>query len=416
MKKIILIVILLTQVFGFSFKFQDEAFTYLEFLAKENFRAAYDMSDEIMRKQLDVNKLKNIWENVILLFGDYKKILKVNAMTKGEYEVYIFTCNFEKENALITISVNKKGEISGLFFKKADEKILYRLPEYVDKDKFVEKDVQIGKYKLPGKLTIPKGEGKFPAVVLISGSGPNDMDVSIGPNKIFKDIAYGLSTNGVVTLRFHKRTYVLGSKMNIEKLTVKEEIIDDVNAAINYLKNLNYVKNIYLLGHSLGAYIAPYIANKNKNIDGVVLLAPPARNLEDLMYDQLIYLKNFQDINKELLEKIDKLRKEVMDESEIIFGATVKYYYDLRNYNPINYLRGINAFLLFGERDYQVTKKEEEIYRKYFPDLKIKVYPGLNHLFIEGKGVPNPYEYFKEGHVSEKVIKDIYYWIKEAKK
>ncbi len=62
---------------------------------------------------------------------------------------------------------------------------------------------------LPATLTLPSGEGHFPAVLLVAGSGPNDRDETIGPNKPFRDLAQGLAAADIASLRYDKRTHTL---------------------------------------------------------------------------------------------------------------------------------------------------------------------------------------------------------------
>ena len=66
--------------------------------------------------------------------------------------------------------------------------------------------VGVGEWVLPGTISMPRGDGPFPAVVLVHGSGPNDRDETIGPNKPFRDLAGGLASQGIAVLRYEKRT------------------------------------------------------------------------------------------------------------------------------------------------------------------------------------------------------------------
>src|SRR5437868_1155092 len=77
----------------------------------------------------------------------------------------------------------------------------------VNRDTFDEREVTVGKgeWELPGTLGLPKGSGPFPAVVLVQGSGPQDRDETMGVNKPFQDIAWGLASNGIAVLRYDKR-------------------------------------------------------------------------------------------------------------------------------------------------------------------------------------------------------------------
>ncbi|WGS65933.1 alpha/beta fold hydrolase [Marinitoga aeolica] len=417
MKKLAIFLVLILSIVGFS-KYQNTAIIYLKYLYSHQFDKAIDMSIEIMKKQLPESKLKQTWETIEKAYGNFQGIEKIDFTKNGEYEVYIITSKFEKTKLSIIISVDKNGKIAGLFFNQA-KNYTYNIPSYADTSKFKEIDITLGeKWKLNGKLTVPNGKGPFSAVILIHGSGPNDMDETIGPNKPFRDLAYGLSTNGIVVLRYDKRTKIYGNKM--KNITLNDEVFEDVNYAIDYLKKLNYVDKIYILGHSLGGYLAPYIAKNNDNISGIILMAAPARALEDLSIEQLQYLKKFEDaenikVYDILIEQLKKIKNNELDDNVNVLGAPVYYYKELREYMPTKYLPDLNLpiLILQGKRDYQVTEKDYDILKKYTKKEQSKLYDDLNHLFIKGEGDPNPYEYYSEGHVDKKVIKDIVDWIKD---
>ena len=98
-------------------------------------------------------------------------------------------------------------------------------------------------------------------MVLVHGSGPNDRDETIGPNKVFKDLAWGLASRGVTVLRYDKRTYAYATKFDeraVKSLTVQGEVIDDALAALQLLLNREEIdpQRVFLLGHSLGATLA----------------------------------------------------------------------------------------------------------------------------------------------------------------
>ena len=98
------------------------------------------------------------------------------------------------------------GKIAG--FSMRPPPAAYVPPSYVDPSKFTEEEVSFGTapWILPGTLAMPVGAGPFPAVILVHGSGPNDRDETLGPNKPFKDIALGLASRGIAVLRYEKRT------------------------------------------------------------------------------------------------------------------------------------------------------------------------------------------------------------------
>src|SRR5579875_3559777 len=107
-------------------------------------------------------------------------------------------------------------------------------------------------HTLNGMLSIPvEANGLFPAVVLVHGSGPSDMDEKVGNNYPFRDLAEGLSEKGIAVLRYDKRTFVYGKQMkNDIGISVKEETIEDAILAAEFLRNdsridPNAVRQIY---------------------------------------------------------------------------------------------------------------------------------------------------------------------------
>jgi dienelactone hydrolase len=279
-------------------------------------------------------------------------------------------------------------------------------------------------------LTIPVGAGPFPAVVLVHGSGPNDRDETIGANKPFKDLAWGLASRGVAVLRYEKRTKQYGAKMvSIPKLTAKEELIDDALAAVELLRKTEGIdaKRIFVLGHSLGGMFVPRIGRLDPNIAGLIALAGTTRPLEDVIPEQLAYLFSLDgtvspeeqkqiDEAKEQAAKVKTLKPE--DAGSTAFGVPASYWLDLRGYDPAESAKALQQPLLIlqGERDYQVTMEDFKRWNAAVAGKKnvtLKSYPGLNHLFIAGTKPSTPLEYDQPAHVDEHVIDDIASWIKK---
>ena len=146
------------------------------------------------------------------------------------------------------------------------------------------------KYPLNGKLTFPNQQnGLLPAVVLVHGSGPSDMDEKIGENAPFKDLAEGLSEKGIAVIRYDKRTFVYGKEMrNDTGLSVKEETIEDALLAADILrKDLRIdAKKIFIIGHSMGGMLAPRIDAEGGGFAGIIIMAGSPRKLEEIIMDQ----------------------------------------------------------------------------------------------------------------------------------
>jgi dienelactone hydrolase len=172
----------------------------------------------------------------------------------------------------------------------------YEPPPYAHPERFQEHEVQIGhgKWVLPGIVSIPQGDGPFAAVLLVHGSGSQDRDETIPPNKPFRDLAWGLTSQGIAVLRYEKRTKVYAASMRSEMdtVTVKEEVIDDALEAVALLRDRPEIdaQQIFVLGHSLGGYLAPRIGAADPQIRGLIILAGSARPLEDVLLDQMTYV------------------------------------------------------------------------------------------------------------------------------
>lgn len=133
----------------------------------------------------------------------------------GPYDIVLVTCEFENVTLDVRVVFDKAGKIAGFQFVPSLPAAKYEPPAYADLAAFREKEVTVGSgaSKLPGTLALPKGEGPFPAFVLVHGSGPNDRNETLGPNKSFRDIAWGLATKGNAVLRYEKQTRVYGPRL-----------------------------------------------------------------------------------------------------------------------------------------------------------------------------------------------------------
>ena len=279
-----------------KFNAKQEAEAFVEHLInKEYEKAASNFNDEVA-KVLNKDTLKDAWEKTIATVGEYKGQYDIKEQEKDSMHIVEVISEFEKSGVISRVVFDSSGKVSGLWFNytaiedknegnensKNSENEASNLNEH-------KVTIGEGEWALPGLLTIPQGEGPFPAVVLVHGSGPNDMDETIGPNKPFKDIAEGLVQKGIAVLRYDKRTFAHGAKMqNVTDITVKEETIDDALAAIALLKADKRIDKdkVFILGHSLGGMLAPRMAYEasaipDRSVAGIMIMAGSPRNLED---------------------------------------------------------------------------------------------------------------------------------------
>lgn len=408
-------------------------------LLQNNYDKAASQFDEQMKSFLSEVKLKESWEDLTTPAGDLIQMGVLQTAEMEGHRIVSIRCQYERAAIDVQVVFNNKGHISGLSLIPSQTE--YHPPTYVDTSAFQEMEVTIGegKWAVPGTLTIPTGSADntepYPGVVLVHGSGPNDRDETIGPNKIFRDLAWGLASKGIAVLRYDKRTLEHASKFTeslVSKMTVQEEVIEDALLAVDLMRDAHEIdsKKVFLLGHSLGASLAPRIGEKDPDLAGLIIMAGNIRPLEDTILEQFTYIYSqggtMTDEQKSTLEslkvkvaRVKELRPlDEVPSNELPLGISATYFRDLNSYNTEEILKNLSLpmLILQGGRDYQVSPTHDfEMWQKELKsreNVYLKLFPSLNHLFIEGEGKSTPQEYGVEGHVSEEVIEVICQWLK----
>ncbi|MCH8941909.1 MAG: alpha/beta fold hydrolase [Bacteroidetes bacterium] len=314
---------------------------------------------------------------------------------------------------------------------------------------------------LAGTLTLPKGKGPFKAVILITGSGPQNRNEELLGHKPFLIISDYLTRNGIAVLRYDDRG-IGKSEGEFPKATTLDFVVD-VLSAVQYLKTRKEIdsKKIGLIGHSEGGLIAPIVATKTDDVAFIILLAGPGLPGSDIitMQAELIArvkgeteeniktgkdfnIKVFKEINtqtdvtelKNTLDNIfsefyDNLSKEEKEKtgskksfllrSKTLLTPWFRYFL---KYDPRPTLEKVKCpvLALNGEKDLQVPPKENlkeiEIALKKGDNKNFKIVelPGLNHLFQTAKtGSPSEYSKITETF-SPKALKIIIEWINKV--
>ena len=344
---------------------------------------------------------------------------------------------FEHGALTIVVSTTATGELTGIQLAPAEAAqptSAWEPPNYVDVDHFEDHEVTLGSGPLAvsGTLTVPSGTGPFPALVLLSGSGPNDRDETIGRNKPFKDLAWGLATCGVAVLRFDKVTYSHPAEVKqITDFTVVDEYTPTALAAVELLRQHPAIdaQRILLLGHSLGGTVAPRVAAGEESIAGVVLLAGGSAPMYWSVVRQLRYLASLHprtaaasapaiEEMSERARRVDSPDLSASTPADILpFGVPAHYWLDLRGYDPVATAATLDRpmLILQGGRDYQVTVDDDlALWRSGLSsrsDITIHIYPSDNHFFFPGSGPSTPAEYEPVQHLDEAVVDDIARWL-----
>ncbi len=356
-------------------------------------------------------------------FGPVKEIEAPTVQKIGMNTIVVFPVHFEAKNYNFRYIINHDGLVAGMFPLPGG--VAWQAPAYVKAGSFQEREVTIGddEWKLPGTLTVPAGSGPFPGVVLVHGSGPNDRDETVGGVKVFRDLAQGLASQGIAVLRYEKRTKVYGPKMaGLHGYTIEEETVEDAAraaAALRAQKEIDPAK-VFVLGHSLGGYAAPRIAEEDGKLAGLIILAGNSRPLEDEIVDQAEYVG----VNAKDLEGIKAQAKRIKaledadGDAPPLLGMPVSYLLDLKGYDPVTEAKKLTIRMLFlqGERDFQVPMKDFALWKTGLAgrkDVTFQSFPTLNHLFVTGEGKSTEAEYRKPGHVAPEVIDAIAKWVKQ---
>ncbi|HII81653.1 MAG TPA: alpha/beta fold hydrolase [Methanosarcina sp.] len=343
-------------------------------------------------------------------------------------------------------------------------------PYPYDEEEVVYENEEAG-VKLAGTLTVPQSEGPFPAVILISGSGPQNRDEEILGHRPFLVLSDYLTRRGIAVLRVDDRG-VGGSTGNLSQATTfsqgtTEDFAGDVLAGIEYLKSREEIDpdRIGLIGHSEGGLIAPMVAVKSPDVAFIVLMAGQGITGEEISYLQSDLISRAEGVDNETIARnnalmksmysvikeeqndtiaAEKLRKLIVDEvenmsekekmnsgySEDVLDAQVNAQVQnlispwmrfFLTYDPVPTLMKVKCPVLAinGEKDLQVPPKEnlqaieEALKAGGNRDYTVKELPGLNHLFQTAQtGSPSEYAKINET-ISPAALELIGNWVSE---
>jgi len=320
----------------------------------------------------------------------------------------------------------------------------YAAPAYDKPDRYTEEEVVVGEgdFAVPGTLTLPKGEGPFPAVVLVHGSGANDRDETYAGYKTLRDLAVGLADQGYAILRHEKSTreHMLKSGLT-PTFTYKEESVNDALKSATLLASDKRIdaKRVFVLGHSQGGMLVPSILQEDTEgkFAGAIIMAGPSQSLENIMIEQnqfmidlavkagqpaeAIAVMNQQaEAWKGIVKLLQDPKLDIQNPPKELAIPNLYWWYTFRNYSgpAIASKQSQPLLILQGENDWQVPAGELDGWKKGLSartNVEYKSYPKLNHYMVASEQPSTGAEYAIPGNVSASVIDDIAAWLGKQK-
>lgn len=398
-----------------------------------DFQAASSDFNAQMKEALDVDKLRSVQAQLNaagLVEGRDSPTVSERSGTT------VVVIRIRRKMAAIdaSVAIDSEGKIAGLHYAPARAEAA---PPPPGNAAYTETGVEVGNGEraLPATLALPRGnvpKAGFPAVVLVHGSGPQDRDETIGPNRPFLDIARGLAARGVAVLRYDKRTKARPQDYADGSVSIDSETTDDAVVAVQALRLQPGIDpaRVFVLGHRQGGMMAPRIAmhaaDAGTPVAGLVLLAAPSRKLLDILIEQNQRLAVLDDAHTspEETAAIDTQRSQVqairaggdVAASQSPLGQPAAYWRSTDAVDPVAEALAAKRQMLIlqGARDIQVVDADWQGWKAAFhddADVTFKLYPALNHLGIAGPGDGALADYQRLGNVDASLIKDVATWI-----
>lgn len=382
-------------------------------------------------KKADMSREEVLDEYWWGLHGQYGEPAGVDEVRVHHDTEAAVTFAFENGTETATLTFDGNG-ISEFSFSPT-----YEQPVYAADDAFTEHDVTIdaGDVTLDGLITVPEGDGSVPGVVLVHGAGVDDTDGTAANVKILKDIALGLATEGIATLRYEKR--LANHAVADDALTLDTVVTDDAVAAVDRLAAVDAVREdaLFVAGHSQGGMCAPRIADRHGGLAGVANLdgSPdshlPPEHADILRYELEIDGELDEAQAAQVAEDRETLRRiadGTFNDDEMLMGRPGVWHQSLREYDPVATARSLQipmlAIMTCGA--HEETQPELVTFLKYrykaWRDAelprgsRVDCYADLDHYFQSITPPATPLSLWFGGNVTEAIIEDLAEWIRES--
>ncbi len=410
-----------------------EPVAFFELMTQGEVQQLFDQSTADMQSALgSAAGLKSGWVQITQMFGAYEGIQNVSAVEQNGLVVATISCSFQNADVTFTVAVTSDHLLSGLTVTSATQKAAAE--STADTSRFVSEPVTLRAGKADethGLLTLPVGDGPFPTVIMMQGSGPSDMNETAFGIAIFRDLAEGLAQAGVASIRYDKYTYAHADLVTAD-ITIEQEYVIDARDALALLQGDSRIGDIYLLGHSLGGMLVPRIMQTlgaDALAGGVIVCGTPLPLWEIQYHQNQAYIATLPQadqvtanasIEKELekLDEMPSLSAEAL-QSMTFFGAPAPYHMDLISVDAAQMAIALQKPLLIiqGGKDWQVTPADGiEAWQAALNgqlEADYLLYPNLTHMLTEldTESAGDTSDYHSGNPLSQELIGDIAAWI-----
>ncbi|WP_267642420.1 dienelactone hydrolase family protein [Haloarchaeobius amylolyticus] len=388
------------------------------------------LPDEFQQGEPDAeDALEQYWWGLYSQYGRFEGVGEVRV--DGTDATVTF--DFENGSETASVSVADEGDgITGFSFSPE-----YAAPDYVDERDFGEREVTVdtGDVSLDGLLTVPDGSGPFPGVLLVHGAGIHDPDGTAGNAKILRDLAWGLASEGIATLRYEKR--LADHEVADEAFTLDRVVTDDAVAALTELAAAEEVTAdaLFVVGHSQGGMAAPRIAARYGGVAGIVNLDGPAdpplapEDADIIRYEFEVDGDLDAEQEARLEDDRETLRRIAtgeFEDDETIHGRPGTWHRSVNECTPAATASdlGLPVFVAKTSRADEETQAELLTFqRQEFevwqaadlpPGSRVELYEGVDHYFQAGPTPVTMDGLYFGGNVAEELVTDLATWVHET--
>lgn len=400
----------------------EAARSFVELLFDERYEEAQALFAEGYRDQVPPAVLERTRLGFSAAGGGLETATLEDTGVESGFQTVQLSLELDRRTAPLQVTASEDAALTGFLINGEYERASYVEPSTFET---TEHTLDPGDCRLGATVAHPTGEEPVPGVVLVHGSGPSDRDATTAANKPYRDLAEGLASRGIATLRYDKRSFACN--VPAAEHTVDRVTVEDALYAVEWFRERSGVRagEVTVLGHSLGAMMAPEIAARDGDLDGIACLAAPARALTAVFLDQIEHLADVGEHTPDVYatqrdrweRAAEQIRQDDFADDEQLMGLPGALWRSLQEYEPVARAEGLSIpqRYLQGNRDYRVTREDDfSRWQSAFADdasVSLSTYERLNHVFLPGEGPAVPEAYAVPNEVEPAVVADLADWI-----